>query len=134
MSKVKERVRQKQSTRLIQLIEEAEEHGFDNTGTGKKNISGIYQWVNKVYEAQIFNYGQRLLFDLSVPEPAAFFFDVMAGKPKNSLGARPPPFEVVVVNDVNVRALAADDLGADGSLKPGIVTRSVTPADLTDSE
>ena len=28
-----------------------------SAGTG--HISGVYQWVNKVYQAQMFNYGLR---------------------------------------------------------------------------
>jgi hypothetical protein len=28
-------------------------------------ISGVYQWVDKVLQAQVYNYGKRMLFDIS---------------------------------------------------------------------
>ena len=42
---------------------------------GTKKVRGIYQWVDKKYKARILNYGKRLLYDVVVPEPAAFLID-----------------------------------------------------------
>jgi hypothetical protein len=36
-------------------------------------MRGIYRWLNKIYDAQIFNYGQRMMYEFVMPEPAAFF-------------------------------------------------------------
>ena len=37
-----------------------------------RSISGIYRWVDKIYEAQVYNYGLReALIEVVVPEPAA---------------------------------------------------------------
>ncbi len=67
--KVTERVQQSETTKIIETFEELEDQKFENKdGT---NTSGVYQWVEKVYLAQVFNYGKRLLFDIMVPEPAA---------------------------------------------------------------
>ena len=41
--------------------------------TGKDHIAGIYHWVNKIYNAQILNYGKRTMAEFIVPEPAAFY-------------------------------------------------------------
>lgn len=49
-------------------------HEFDNRKSGKK-VRGIYQWVDKKYKARILNYGKRMLYDVVVPEPAAFLID-----------------------------------------------------------
>lgn len=70
-SRITERKREEQIRKTIQEIEEINKHGFDNKG-GSKHVVGIYQWIDKVYEAQVFNYGKRMLFDFMVPEPAAF--------------------------------------------------------------
>jgi hypothetical protein len=71
-AKVTARQLTRQVVQTIDTYEELNEHGFDNThGTG--NISGVYQWVDKVYENQVFNYGRRMMFDLMVPEPAVFW-------------------------------------------------------------
>lgn len=86
-----------QTTKQIQTMltsnsfEEDISHGFDNT-SGPDNISGVYQWVNKVYQAQVYNYGQRLMFDVMVPEPAAFLIAAMATQPATTpLPPNPPP-------------------------------------------
>jgi len=73
-TKVTESIRVQQTTRVLETWEEDEHHTFDNS-KGTRNISGIYQWVNKIYTAQVFNYGKRLLFDIMVPEPASLLLD-----------------------------------------------------------
>jgi hypothetical protein len=75
-SKVIERVREERSLRTIEEFEEINQHGLDNTN-GADHVIGIYQWVDKIYEAQVFNYGKRMLFDIMVPEPAAFLIEAM---------------------------------------------------------
>ena len=50
-------------------------HELDNRQAGAKKLRGIYQWVDKKYKARILNYGKRLLFDVVVPEPAAFLIE-----------------------------------------------------------
>lgn len=134
-SKVTETVRQQVTSRTIEIFEEDEEHGFDNKN-GQKNISGLYQWINKVYEAQVYNYGSRLLFDLMIPEPASFLLDAVAEKDQNDSIKPPEPF-VLILNDPfnpnSWRPVKADDLGPDGLLAPDKVklSRPVTPGDLT---
>ena len=54
-------------------VEEINEHAFENSETDSENISGIYRWVDKIYTAQVYNYGLRLMFEFIVPEPAAFY-------------------------------------------------------------
>jgi hypothetical protein len=73
VSKLIEKTRQEQTTRTIVEFEERYSHGFDNTAQGASNVSGVYQWVDKVSQAQVYNYGKRMLFDVVVPEPAAFY-------------------------------------------------------------
>ena len=56
----------------LQEIEERSLHGFDNT-SGTEHVNGIYRWLEQVWEAQIMNYGSRLMLDFMVPEPAALW-------------------------------------------------------------
>jgi len=51
-------------------ITETNRHDFDNR-SGPDHVRGIYRWLNKVDRAQVFNYGERLLLEFIVPEPAA---------------------------------------------------------------
>lgn len=69
--RVVERVLRRETTRTLIEIEETNRHGFDNSTPGSDPVIGIYQFVNKVYEAQVYNYGQRALYDLVVLEPGA---------------------------------------------------------------
>lgn len=92
VSKVTERVLQRRSTTTVSEFEEKYSHGFDNTaGTG--NISGVYQWVDKVSQAQVYNYGKRMLFDVMVPEPATMFFYAESNKKNEKAPLKKPvPF------------------------------------------
>ncbi|MFS2033842.1 hypothetical protein ACEN8I_07410 [Polaromonas sp. CT11-55] len=44
----------------------------DNTA-GTHSLRGVYRWLNKVYEACVVNYGQRLMMEFMVCKPAAAF-------------------------------------------------------------
>lgn len=94
VSSVTERVLERRSTTTVSEFEERYSHGFDNTaGTG--NISGIYQWVDKVSQAQVYNYGKRMLFDLLTPEPATMFFHARAEhEAEKEPLQKPDPFTV----------------------------------------
>ncbi len=61
-------------------VEEINTHGFDNTkGTG--NISGVYYYLDKFYEARVFNYGKRLMYQLIVDKPASNYMESIANDP-----------------------------------------------------
>ena len=66
------------------------EHGFDNTA-GSDNISGVYQYVDALYEVGVFNYGQRLLLDVIVPNPAALIRDAIRFANGGAVTAYNPP-------------------------------------------
>lgn len=74
--KIAERILERTTTRVTTETIEKNSHELDNVG-GQGHISGVYQWVNKVYQAQIYNYGLRAMFDFMVPEPAAFLVAAM---------------------------------------------------------
>jgi hypothetical protein len=59
-------------TKTLSEAEETNTHGFDNTA-GDAHAIGIYQYVDKVYQEQVYNYGKRLMFEFLVPQPAAFY-------------------------------------------------------------
>jgi hypothetical protein len=72
--KITERVLTRETRRITREVEEIDSHTFDNT-EGDGHVSGVYQWVEKVYQAQVFNYGPRTIYDLMVPEPAAMLME-----------------------------------------------------------
>lgn len=69
--RVRERVRTLIRRKTLEEIEETNKHGFKNDSASHQR--GVYRWLNKRYDAQVFSYGQRMMFDFVVPEPAAYF-------------------------------------------------------------
>ncbi|KAH7303556.1 hypothetical protein B0I35DRAFT_364718 [Stachybotrys elegans] len=88
--KIVERLLKKQTVTTSTEVVELNAHGIDNTA-GPTNVSGVYQWVNKVYEAQMFNYGLRALFDFMVPEPGAFLIQAMTQAATQAPTLEKPP-------------------------------------------
>lgn len=69
--KVTEMSRKSKTVQTLLEYQENYKHEFNNV-KGEKNISGLYQWVNKVTQSQMYNYDKRQMLDIVVPEPAAF--------------------------------------------------------------
>lgn len=80
VSRLEKRTLTRKFTRTVEVVEEVNKHGFDNK-LGPGNISGVYRWIDKIYDAQIVNYGKRLMFEFIVPEPAAFLRYAMTKQP-----------------------------------------------------
>lgn len=107
-SKLVERVLERRSTTTVNEFEEKYSHGFDNTA-GAGHISGYYQWIDKVLQAQVYNYGKRLLFDVTLPEPGTNFIlaQVNAKTAAQDL-VKPPEFNINAkqINEGNYRIWA----------------------------
>lgn len=76
VEKITQRILKRESRKVIDSIEDKNKHELNNI-SGSEHVVGVYQWVNKVYEAQIYNYGLRTMFDFMIPEPAAFVIETM---------------------------------------------------------
>lgn len=93
-NKVTERVLERSSMRVTNEVIEKNGHLLDNVD-GTRHISGVYQWVNKVYQAQMFNYGLRTMYDFMVPEPAAFLIEALQSARANAVEIeKPMPFSL----------------------------------------
>ena len=91
-NKVTERVLDRSSLRVTNEVTERNSHVLDNVG-GDGHISGVYQWVIKKYQAQMFNYGLRTMFDFMVPEPGAFLIEALQSAHANAIEIeKPMPF------------------------------------------
>lgn len=94
VNRLSEKIRKQETLRLVREIEEVNEHGFDNAD-GDGHVVGVYQWVDKLYEAQVYRYGGRTMYDFVVPEPAAFLTDALEEDVATERGLRrPDPFEL----------------------------------------
>lgn len=92
--KVTDRVLRRETIRINRQVEDTDRHSFDNS-RGTSNLSGVYQWVSKVYEAQVYNYGPRTVYDIMVPEPGAFLLAAFQHHHDSAVELeRPPPFDI----------------------------------------
>jgi hypothetical protein len=112
-SRIQERVREVRTTRTLRRIEEINKHTIDNNKQGSTNIAGIYRWVDKIYEAQVFNYGKRLLLEFVVPEPAAFYkyaFDSKTPQGITVQNPEEPMISVRIDNEIVKKRLSPSDI------------------------
>jgi hypothetical protein len=99
VSKLVERVLERRTTTTITEFEEKYSHGFDNTaGTG--HISGFYQWIDKVMQAQVYNYGKRMLFDITVPEPGTNFILTQTANTDQGQSLTQPPLFTIRADEI----------------------------------
>jgi hypothetical protein len=90
VERVESRTVQQRSTVLTFETEEKNLQKFLNDGD--EHISGMYRWIDKVYTAQVFNYGERLMFEFLVPEPAAFWVESRIQAYVHQVEVPQPPF------------------------------------------
>jgi hypothetical protein len=69
VERIVSRVKKEKTIKITNEFTETNTHVFDNTG-GNEHISGIYRFINAIYKNQIFNYGKRLMYEFTVPQPS----------------------------------------------------------------
>ncbi len=90
LTKIQKRAREERVTKTIKEIEESNLHGIDNAPAGNGHVTGIYRWVDKHYQAQVYNYGRRMMFEFVVPEPAAYYYYSQENDPTNKIDVQKP--------------------------------------------
>ena len=108
-SRVSERIRSQVTRTVKRELEEKTEHRFENGDQATDHVVGVYQWVEKVHSAQVFNYGRRLFYDVVVPEPAAFMLKAIGSSTAaGQTLTKPEPFtfDVSQIHDWNYAAWA----------------------------
>lgn len=109
--KVRSKVTEEIRRRVLNQIEESNTHRIDNTKDGAKHTRGIYRWLNKIYDAQIFNYGQRMMYEFVIPEPASFFLYATIENPPND-------------SEIVKPSLPTYPISGSSPLKPSHLTRT----------
>ena len=120
LERIVERVRTEQVRKLIREQEETNLHELANSDGD--HISGVYQFLEKVYESQIFNYGIRQMFDFMVPEPASYIWHLEKTEPNLNLPEPPIDFHKIIatansISRANYLELAAK-FGVEGAEQP----------------
>ena len=111
--RIQERVREQRTVRTLNEVEETNKHAVDNS-KGTEHVVGVYRFVDKVYEAQMFDYGKRMLLEFNVPEPAAFFLHALKNRaPEGIVAERPNPPIVTRDPDTGAPLLEPRELSPD---------------------
>jgi len=87
--KIQKKTKEERTSKNLHEVEEINKHGIDNKDKTDHAV-GIYLWVNKHYEAQIYNYGKRMMFEFIIPEPAAFYQYAQSHSSKTNIQAPKP--------------------------------------------
>jgi hypothetical protein len=110
VDRVQMRTLTRRTVTITHVIEETNEHGFDNK-TGTADIVGIYRFVDKIYSAQVVNYGKRLMVEFIVPEPAAFLRYALTNRPIQDVPqVKPDPPGYCLANGTTFVPLQATDI------------------------
>jgi hypothetical protein len=134
-TKITETFKESHSLKITNTTSETNIHGVDNR-TRDKHVIGMYQYLDKIFEAQVFNYGKRLLFDFIVPEPAALLIYLTTQPDDSSASIKKPPKFDVVLSDIHEGncTLLANKYGASGLDAPPEPTTTVAKAVQTKAE
>lgn len=110
LKRVVEKTREERITTKIEEFEDTNKHVIDNTA-GTAHTVGLYSWVDKIFKAEIVNYGKRLMFQFMVPDPAAFhrYALLQEGIESNLLIKKPldPVVDIQTINNSIFPGLAA---------------------------
>jgi len=120
VSKLQEKVRKVNISKVINELEEKNKHVIDNTLVGATHRAGLYYWVNKVTRAQVFSYGKRMMFDVIVPEPAAIFkklFELKSINVNEKQRPEKPKISVQEIDRLNYSSLL-NTYGLSGAIEP----------------
>lgn len=117
VSRIEKRKLNRRFTSTIDVVEEVNHHRFDNQAAGSENISGVYRWLNKVLQAQVVNYGRRLMMEFIVPEPAAFLRYAMTHQPVEGITLiKPDPPGYCLGDGKTFQPLRVQDITRDNYL------------------
>jgi hypothetical protein len=89
-----ERVTREVRTVIEREVIELNRHSFKRDSTAEDHVSGIYQYLERVSQAKIFCYGERELYDVLIPEPAALIWQMAVSRVEMHNPLRRPDAEL----------------------------------------
>jgi hypothetical protein len=116
VDRVQTRTLTRRTVTTTHVIEEINKHAFDNKA-GTVDVVGVYRYVDKIYTAQIVNYGKRLMLEFIVPEPVAFLRYALTNKPVGNVSqVIPEPPGYCLANGTTFVPLQTTDITRDNYL------------------
>ena len=91
VARASERIKQRTLTQREQIETEETEntatHGINNTSD--VSIVGVYRWLERSFDLHLVNYGRRRIYELILPEPAAYWTALLTVRGDLSAGPAP---------------------------------------------
>ncbi len=115
VSKLTNRTLERRSRRTVEETEENNLHSFNNV-EGEEHITGVYRWLDKIYEAQVVRYGKRLMLEFVVPEPAVFYRYAAQQQPTENISLSKPEQPGYCLGGKTFRNLRAKDITRENYL------------------
>lgn len=107
ISRVEESVTTTRELRRTETFTDRVVHRIDNTGT--TSLNGVYRWVDRVNLVEVVKYPSRFVFEVQIPEPAAWVRWLAQRDPASSAaGVAPGPFP----NNLMVDRISTDPASA----------------------
>lgn len=108
LERIEQKTTEKRTYKILKEFEENNKHGFDNR-KGTQHVTGVYRWVDKIYDNELVNYGKRLVLEVEVPNPALLYKKAMewkSNKKEQQQASLTPPktladFGVETSSDIN---------------------------------
>lgn len=85
-----ERITHEMRTLFEQETTEVNRHSFKHDSTADDHISGVYQYLERISRAKMFWYGERELYDILIPEPAALIWDLAISRQELQIPIQAP--------------------------------------------
>lgn len=107
IERIQKRTRRQQTVIMISERTETNRHTFE---AGEKSRVGMYRYVDKHYWCQVLNYGNRLMIEFWVPEPASYYLYGQQAAPRDQGNMIPPEEPNITADDItegNYKILAA---------------------------
>lgn len=100
ISKVTQQTTRQTSQRRLQSVVDSARHAFENKGEGA--VNGVYRWVDKIDRVDLLSYPNRYMFELQIPEPAAWLRWLLDREAARNPAPQPPgPFPTVHIDDIS---------------------------------
>ncbi|MCB9234928.1 MAG: hypothetical protein H6581_24955 [Bacteroidia bacterium] len=115
-TKISQTVRETKTSTVVSKVSET---NFHQLTAENGNTVGIYRWVNKVYTARLYNKGYRMMYELIVPEPAAWHIYstlAKAGEDLTIYGIDPPTAPYASLSGSESIPLSPEHLGLENYL------------------
>lgn len=130
VSQVERRTSQNRSITTTFETIDRDRQKYVNTEPGAKHVSGIYRWLDKRYEAQLYNFGKRWMLEFMIPEPAAFLVESRLQATAKDMRLPKAP-EEPSYDEVVVRNPLTNQVLTPGAILPDVFAALASRYDLS---